>query len=55
MLYNEPSPLEVKILTKRFGLANSESLDTYLATDGYKAFMKAVEMSPEQIIEEVKA
>ena len=44
MLYNEPSPLEVKILTKRFGLANSESLDTYLATDGYKAFLKAVEM-----------
>ncbi len=54
MLYNEPSPLEVKILTKRFGLANSESLDTYLATDGYKAFLKAREMSPEQIVEEVK-
>ena len=31
MLYNEPSPLEVKILTRRFGLPNSESLDTYLA------------------------
>jgi NADH-quinone oxidoreductase subunit F len=55
MLYNEPSPLEVKILTKRFGLENSESLDTYLATDGYKAFLKAIEMTPEQIIEEVKA
>src|SRR5579862_3214840 len=55
MLYNEPSPLEVKVLTKRFGLRNSESLDTYLANDGYKAFMKAVEMTPEQIIEEVKA
>src|SRR5580704_7354271 len=54
MLYNEPSPLEVKILTKRFGLPNSESLDVYLATDGYKAFKKAFEMSPEQIIEEVK-
>src|ERR1700693_459980 len=54
MLYNEPSPLEVKILTKRFGLQNSESLDTYLATDGYKAFLKAIEMTPEQIIEEVK-
>src|SRR5271163_3097498 len=54
MLYNEPSPLEVKILTKRFGLRNSESLDTYLATDGYKAFLKAIEMTPEQIIEEVK-
>src|SRR5271154_1109344 len=55
MLYNEPSPLEVKILTKRFGLKNSESLDAYLATDGFKAFRKAVEMTPEQIIEEVKA
>src|SRR6202163_5137598 len=55
MLYNEPSPLEVKILTKRFGLRNSESLDTYLATDGFKAFRKAMEMTPEQIIEEVKA
>ena len=54
MLYNEPSPLEVKILTKRFGLQNSDSLDTYLATDGYKAFLKAMEMTPEQIIEEVK-
>src|SRR5271154_3895305 len=55
MLYNEPSPLEVKIVTKRFGLPNSASLDTYLATDGYKAFLKAMEMSPEQIIDEVKA
>src|ERR1700716_1534038 len=54
MLYNEPSPLEVKILTKRFGLPNSASLDTYLANDGFKAFFKAIEMTPEQIIEEVK-
>src|SRR6202165_2151306 len=54
MLYNEPSPLEVKILTKRFGLPNSASLDTYLANDGFKAFRKALEMTPEQIIEEVK-
>ena len=35
MLYNEPSPLEVKVLTKRFGLPNCASLDTYLGTDGY--------------------
>src|SRR5277367_5981945 len=55
MLYNEPSPLEIKILSKRFGLRNSESLDTYLATDGYKAFLKAIDMTPEQIVEEVKA
>ena len=36
MLYNEPSPLEVKVLTRRFGMPNSASIDTYLATDGYK-------------------
>jgi NADH-quinone oxidoreductase subunit F len=54
MLYNEPSPLETRILSRRFGMPNSASLDTYLATDGYKAFMKAAGMKPEQIIEEVK-
>jgi NADH-quinone oxidoreductase subunit F len=54
MLYNEPSPLETRILSRRFGLANSAALDTYLATDGYKAFQKAVGMKPEEIIEEVK-
>src|SRR6476661_546826 len=54
MLYNEPSPLEVKVLSRRFGLENSASIDTYLATEGYQAFKKALEMKPEQIIEEVK-
>jgi NADH-quinone oxidoreductase subunit F len=55
MLYNEPSPLEVKVLTKRFDLPNSASIDTYVANDGYKAFMKAVGMTPDDIISEVKA
>src|SRR5579884_90379 len=55
MLYNEPSPLEVKILTRRFELPNSQSLDTYLSSDGYKAFAKAVGMGPDAIINEVKA
>src|ERR1700729_272931 len=54
MLYNEPHPLETKVLTRRFGLPDSASLDTYLSTDGYKAFEKASAMKPEQIIEEVK-
>src|SRR5512142_2189116 len=54
MLFNEPSPLETRVLSRRFGLPNSESIDTYLATDGYKAFMKASKMKPEEIIEEVK-
>lgn len=43
------------VLTRRFDLENSASLDTYLATDGYKAFMKAVGMTPDDIINEVKA
>src|ERR1700730_5585982 len=54
MLYNEPSPLETKVLTRRFGLPNSASIDTYLANDGYQAFLKAAKMTPEKIIEEVK-
>src|ERR1700693_4413848 len=54
-LYNEPSPLETKVLSKRFGLENSHSLDVYLANDGFKAFHKARQMTPEQIVDEVKA
>src|SRR3954471_18789996 len=55
MLYNEPSPLETKVLSRRFGLPNSASIDTYLAHDGYKAFEKALHMQWKDIIEEVKA
>ncbi len=55
MLYNEPSPLEVRVLSKRFGLPDSQSLDTYLATDGFVAFRKAATMKPEEIINQVKA
>src|SRR5215467_6894291 len=54
MLYNEPNPLETRILSKRFGMPDSASLDTYLATGGGEAFLKARKMTPEQIIEEVK-
>ncbi len=54
-LYNEPNPLEVKILTKRFGMPDSASIDTYLATEGYQAWRKAAGMTPDEIINEVKA
>jgi NADH-quinone oxidoreductase subunit F len=53
-LYNAPSPLETMVISKRFGLENSERLDTYLANDGFKAFLKARQMTPEQIVDEVK-
>ncbi len=55
MLYNQPNPLEVKVLSRRFTLPNSQSIETYLANDGYKAFEKAIGMTQEQIIDEVKA
>jgi NADH-quinone oxidoreductase subunit F len=46
---------EVKVLTKRFHLPNSASIDTYLANDGYRALEKALkQMTPEAIIEELK-
>src|SRR5437588_6281834 len=54
-LYNQPSPLETKVVSKRFTLENSERLDTYLANDGFKAFRKAKQMTPEAIVEELKA
>src|SRR5580692_2381547 len=54
VLFNEPSPLETRVLSKRFGLEGSETLDVYLANEGYQAFHKAKGMTPEAIIEEVK-
>jgi NADH-quinone oxidoreductase subunit F len=55
MPFNEPSPFEVQVISKRFRLENSASIDTYLANEGYIAFRKALEMGPEAIIEELKA
>ena len=34
--YVKGSPLEVKVLTERFALPNSTSIDVYLKHDGYK-------------------
>src|SRR5580765_5665155 len=55
MLFNEPSPLETRVLSRRFGMPNSASIDTYLATEGYQAFLKASKMTFGEIIDEVKA
>src|SRR4051812_6848075 len=55
MRYNEPSPLEVRVISQRFDLPNSASIDTYLANDGYVAIKKVVGMTPEAIIDELKA
>lgn len=55
-LYSDPPhPLEIRVLTRRFGKPNSASIDTYLEDGGYQAFLKARQMTPEAIIDEVKA
>jgi NADH-quinone oxidoreductase subunit F len=53
-LYNEPSPLETRVLSKRFELEGSETLEVYLANGGFSAFKKAKEMTREAILDEVK-
>ena len=47
-------PDEVKVVSRRFGLG-AANLDRYLELDGYKAAQKALQMTPEAIIAEVKA
>jgi NADH-quinone oxidoreductase subunit F len=44
----------VKVLTPRFGVENGHTLDHYLKTGGYEGLKKALAMTPEQIIDEVK-
>src|SRR6185369_17570475 len=45
----------VMVVSRRFGLPNSKSIDTFLAHEGYKGLEKALkEMTPDQITEEVK-
>ena len=48
------SPLEVKVISKRFGIPNSASIDVYLQHDGYKATQKALAMTPNDVINVVK-
>jgi NADH-quinone oxidoreductase subunit F len=49
------SSQEIPIISKRFGLPNSRSIDTYLQNEGYQALEKALKsMSPGDIIEDVK-
>ncbi len=47
-------PDEVRVVSRRFG-QGATNLDRYLELDGYKAVQKAVGMTPDAIINEVKA
>ena len=59
---NAPPPVEASIpqagepelrLLRRMGLIDPNSLDDYRANDGYRALEKALELGPEQVIQEV--
>lgn len=44
-----------KIITSRFEYPDSHTIERYEATGGYSALRKALKMSPEGVVEEVKA
>ena len=41
---------QVRIVLRNCGLINPEDIDQYLAVDGYQGFMKAISMTPEEVI-----
>ncbi len=45
---------QVRIVLRNCGLIDPEKIDQYLAVDGYQGFMKAMEMTPEGVIEVVR-
>ena len=54
-MFNQPSPHEVKILTRRFGVPNSFRIDASLAHQGYDGLKKAIAMGADAVINEIKA
>jgi NADH-quinone oxidoreductase subunit F len=52
---HERHPAEVPVISRRFGIPNSNKIDVYLQHDGYQALEKALkQMTPDSIIDEVK-
>jgi len=50
----EELPKEYKIVTRNIGKINPKNIDEYIARDGYFALVKALQMKPEEIIDEIK-
>jgi len=46
--------MQEKLLTQYFGLENFYQIDEYLKQGGYRAVQKALQMKPDEILEEVK-
>lgn len=45
---------QYRIALRNCGFINPENIDEYIARDGYMALGKALEMTPEQVIQEIK-
>jgi NADH-quinone oxidoreductase subunit F len=51
-----PKPKEVRVVLRNCGKIDPESIEDYIAEDGYQALAKVLnEMTPEQVIEEIHA
>jgi len=47
-------PMPEPIITRRFGIENSHTLDGYLSSGGYRGLRRALEMAPQEVHEEVR-
>jgi NADH:ubiquinone oxidoreductase subunit F (NADH-binding) len=47
--------MEKRVVLKNCGVIDPTDINSYLAVDGFKALKKALKLSPEQVISEVKA
>ncbi len=48
--------IQHRVLTKNWGMIDPYSIDEYIATDGYAAWIRAIfDLTPEEVVDEVKA
>jgi NADH-quinone oxidoreductase subunit F len=51
---HERHPAEIPVISRLFGVPNAHRLNVYLQNDGYKGLKRALELSPDQVVDEVK-
>ncbi|MBM7558450.1 NADH-quinone oxidoreductase subunit NuoF [Marinitoga litoralis] len=45
---------QIRVALRNAGLINPDDIDEYIANDGYQALAKALSMTPEEVVEEMK-
>lgn len=51
--HKKPHPLEHRIVLQNYGIIDPLNIDHYIAKNGYFGLLKALEMTPENVIEDV--